>query len=304
MKWIHAFLSMLFICASFAYGGSLQGIVRDAQSLIPIDGVNVTVHVVIPDSIPFPTTTDQNGAYSIAGIIPNNKIYAVVTHKNGYIMSYSRIDNLGSLDLVYDIYITPELTIPPGGGDSSTVFGAVLTPSAHNGSLIPIANAQVRLTSEYQHFDAITNSEGKYTTNIPLGSYSVSVSADGYSDLTVTVVQLQPIGATVNAVLQSTTVGIASDQEQSQPDRFALLNAYPNPFNPSTRIAYKLKEAGFVTLRVYDLTGREVATLVNGVEGPGFKSVNFDARDLASGVFFYRLQAGSFAETKKMILIR
>jgi hypothetical protein len=305
----------LFIAVSFAYGGSLQGTIRDAQSLNPIVGVNVTVHVVIPDSVAFPTTTDQNGTYSITGIIPGNEVYAVVTYMDGYIMSYARIDNLGSLDLVYDIYLTPEPIIPPdgggdsstvpsGGGDSSAVLGTIMTPSANNGSLKPVVNAQVRFTSGNQQYDVKTNSEGKYTTNIPLGLYSVIVSANGYNKVTITGVQLKPVGATVNAILRSTTTGILTDKELSRPNRFALLDAFPNPANPSTIIAYELKEAGFVSIRVYDLAGREVAALVNGFEKPGYKSVSFHGSNLASGVYLYRLQAGNYSDTKKLILLK
>jgi hypothetical protein len=305
MKWIHIILPMLFISASFAYSGSLQGTVRDAQSLIPIVGVNVTVHVVNPDSVALPTTTDQNGTYSVTGIIPGNKVYAVVTHTNGYVMSYARIDNLGSLDLVYDIYLTPESGMPPvGGSDSSAVLGTIMTPSTDNRSLMPVANAQVRLVSGNQQFDAVTNSEGKYTKNISLGLYFVTVSADGYNNLTTTGVQVAQTGATVNAILQTTAVGILQNPEQSQPERFALVDAYPNPFNPSTTISFILLSKLFVSLKVFDVLGREVATLVSEELSADAYTRQWNAAGIPSGVYFYRLQAGSFTETKKLVLLK
>jgi hypothetical protein len=79
---------------------------------------------------------------------------------------------------------------------------------------------------------------------------------------------------------------------------------YPNPFNPSTTINYQLPTQSHVTLKVFDMLGREVATLVNGVEQPGFKLVTFDASRLASGVYYYRMQAGKYIETKKLLLLR
>ncbi len=86
--------------------------------------------------------------------------------------------------------------------------------------------------------------------------------------------------------------------------RYELSQNYPNPFNPMTRINYELKEAGFVSLKVYDVMGREVATLVNGRQMAGEQEATFNATGLASGVYFYRLQAGNFTQTKKMMLVK
>jgi hypothetical protein len=88
------------------------------------------------------------------------------------------------------------------------------------------------------------------------------------------------------------------------PHQFSLHQNYPNPFNPSTTISYQIPKQSHVTLRVFDVLGREVATLLNSVEQPGYKSVNFHANNLVSGVYYYRLQAGSYLETKKLLLLR
>ncbi|MCX6173306.1 MAG: S8 family peptidase [Ignavibacteriales bacterium] len=90
------------------------------------------------------------------------------------------------------------------------------------------------------------------------------------------------------------------------PSQFYLLQNYPNPFNPSTVISYKLSVTSKVSLKVYDLLGREVATLVNEERLPGSYNSQFSIQNsqLPSGVYFYRLQAGDFSETKKMILIK
>ncbi len=88
------------------------------------------------------------------------------------------------------------------------------------------------------------------------------------------------------------------------PIEFRLSQNYPNPFNPSTKIKFQNADAKFVSLKVYDVLGREVATLVNEEKPVGIYEVKFDAVGLPSGIYFYRLQAGSFIETKKMIFLK
>lgn len=88
------------------------------------------------------------------------------------------------------------------------------------------------------------------------------------------------------------------------PSTFALKQNFPNPFNPSTNIHYELPREEFVTLTVFDLLGRKVATLVNERQPGGYHSVAFDAGKVSSGLYFYRLTAGTFADIKKMMLIR
>jgi hypothetical protein len=92
--------------------------------------------------------------------------------------------------------------------------------------------------------------------------------------------------------------------EAGVPRTFELSQNYPNPFNPSTVISYQLPVVSEVSLKVYDLLGREVATLVNQRQEAGRYQVVFDASRLASGVYFYRLQAGAFVETRKMMVVR
>jgi hypothetical protein len=85
---------------------------------------------------------------------------------------------------------------------------------------------------------------------------------------------------------------------------YTLAQNYPNPFNPMTTIQYSLANTGNVSLKIYDILGREVATLVNGRQAAGEYTVQFNAANLASGIYFYRLQAGDFVQTKKMMLVK
>jgi hypothetical protein len=88
------------------------------------------------------------------------------------------------------------------------------------------------------------------------------------------------------------------------PTRYSLDQNYPNPFNPSTKIQYAIPTVQHVRLEVVDVLGREIATLVDGVEQPGYKSIEFAAASLPSGIYFYRLMAGSFDQTNKMIVLK
>jgi len=87
-------------------------------------------------------------------------------------------------------------------------------------------------------------------------------------------------------------------------NEYALHGNYPNPFNPVTEIAFDLPEAGAVSLKVFDLMGREVAVLVNGEKPAGQHTISFDARDLPSGVYICRMTANEFTASRKMMLIR
>jgi hypothetical protein len=88
------------------------------------------------------------------------------------------------------------------------------------------------------------------------------------------------------------------------PNHYSLSQNYPNPFNPSTTIKFGMPKSENVKLIIYDMLGREVRTLVNEIRNPGTYEISFDASELSSGVYFYRLETPSFAETKKMLLVK
>jgi len=88
------------------------------------------------------------------------------------------------------------------------------------------------------------------------------------------------------------------------PTKFSLSQNYPNPFNPTTRIEYSIAKAGPVTLEIYDVLGRRVSTLVNQVQKAGDYSIVYNASNIASGVYFYRIISGTFVQTKKMIVMK
>jgi hypothetical protein len=95
-----------------------------------------------------------------------------------------------------------------------------------------------------------------------------------------------------------------NEQQEIVPERFALDQNYPNPFNPSTAIRYVLPHHSHVTLTVFNTLGQQVATLVQGEMEPGYHQVKFDGSGLSSGVYFYRIQAGAFNQTRKLLLVK
>ncbi len=97
---------------------------------------------------------------------------------------------------------------------------------------------------------------------------------------------------------------VSDVKDEFQISKFELSQNYPNPFNPSTRIQYQVSSNSQVSLKVYDVLGNEVATLVNEEKPTGVYEVNFDASQLSSGIYFYKLNAANYSETKKMILMR
>ena len=106
------------------------------------------------------------------------------------------------------------------------------------------------------------------------------------------------------AVLTVETSVTNHEEIKNAPADFVLNQNYPNPFNPSTVISYQLPVSGNVTLKVYDVLGNEVATLVNDEKPAGKYEIRFDASLLSSGIYFYTLKAGSFIETKKLMLLK
>lgn len=93
-------------------------------------------------------------------------------------------------------------------------------------------------------------------------------------------------------------------QNGTIPVEYSLGQNYPNPFNPTTQINYSIKEEGLVQLKVYDILGKEIATLVNEPKEVGYYSVDFDASKLPSGVYIYQLTTTGFTQARKMILTK
>jgi hypothetical protein len=100
------------------------------------------------------------------------------------------------------------------------------------------------------------------------------------------------------------SISSVQDEEEYIPEKFILQQSYPNPFNPSATIAYQIPELSLVTIKVYDLLGREVVTLVDEFKPAGKYETEFNAANLPSGVYFYQLKSGGFIQSMKMVLMK
>ena len=112
-----------------------------------------------------------------------------------------------------------------------------------------------------------------------------------------------PVVKNIDIDVESSPSSVPGDDEQ-KPVSFNLYQNYPNPFNPTTEIKYSILNDGFTTLKIYDMLGREVKTLVNEEKPAGIYNVYFDASKLSSGIYFYSITSGSFHQTRKMVLAK
>ena len=193
-------------------------------------------------------------------------------------------------------------------GDTVVVTATVENPGNHMLAISCIVtDAQglqvdsVILANDGLHGDGVADDTvwGAFIKSpIADGKYSVSVRTD---DKTAGNFRRLP---NVTSFIVSIT-GVKVDEIAGRlPDRFSLEQNYPNPFNPTTNFQFSIAHSQLTILKVYDLLGREVATLVNEVKQPGSYTVQFDASNHASGVYFYILHAGNFVASKKLMLLR
>lgn len=147
---------------------------------------------------------------------------------------------------------------------------------------------------------------GEFMPSNPLGVFNgTNVNPDGFWKL-----EIYDRGGGDTGVLKAwcltinyfTYIGVIGTI--TVPNYYALGQNYPNPFNPSTKIEYAIPRPGNVKVTVYDITGRETEVLVDEFKNPGIYTVDFDASALSSGVYFYKMQAGDFTDTKKMLLLK
>lgn len=173
-------------------------------------------------------------------------------------------------------------------------------------TLQPLNRAKVTIASlDVDSSEVLSDSLfGKYYRMIYTGTYSLTFSKTGYYSKTVTNVKAKNDSTTIlNVLLRPIPVSVTNNGN-TIPKEFGLSQNYPNPFNPSTTITFTLPKESDITLKIYDIAGREAAELINGVLKAGEYNYKFDASNLSSGIYFYSVKAGNFTDTKRMVLLK
>ena len=166
----------------------------------------------------------------------------------------------------------------------------------------------------WDHWDNIIVNNNQQTDLLEIGAYANDVSWDHWDNIITNNNQDNMIEVDLESVLDNLTIYAERKNNESDnggiefigtyPRNPKLHQNYPNPFNPVTNINFSIAENTFVSIKVYDITGREIASLVNEIKSPGNYSVIFDGSNLISGFYFYQIIAGDYRETKKMSLLK
>ena len=326
------------------FGDSTQTIVYegdpiDSMAMVAINGWNIigSISSIVPTSSVYSNPPGiiapryfryQNG-YVVTDTLKPGGGYWVKTTAQGSIILSSRSQMQTEVPPSVDSYDKFTITDAGGGKQDLYVRNASLAGTSDDVEMPPPppeAQFDVRFSSG-DFIKTVVPDSGATTLSIALeeAAYPVqlqwnirpengitySILPDSGSGLGKTAVP-DAIAGSHSVLIQNRAGGtvrlsasaIKKAPSDQLPTEYALLQNYPNPFNPSTRIHYELPRDGPVQIVVYDLLGREVATLVNEVKAAGRYDINFTTARISSGVYFYRMQAGSFVSVKKMLVLK
>ncbi len=205
-------------------------------------------------------------------VADNGKIYATTNYGNNWFLQ-----NSGVTTDLYDVIFR-------NGNDGVVVGAKGVVRYTTNGGTSWL---------EDPYFNGLT--DGDIISIAGQDSVTATALIRGGSD--------NPGGTTMMTVSSEPIISV-DDNNNIIPSEFSLKQNYPNPFNPSTKIKYEVPVGSFISLKVYDLLGNEIATLVNEEKESGNYEINFDASGLSSGIYYYQLQADNFMYTKKLVLMK
>jgi hypothetical protein len=286
----------------------VNGTVSDERTLFGIEGADLTVWRFTQHDTVGTDITDENGYYWIEMDLAHFDTCAIEAKAVGYRtkVAYFSPQQGDSLEINFSLR-GPQLqqfdsslvadTIAPG---DSSLFERVMT----NIGTVPFEYTVV----EGADWIVVTPTSG----TIPwLGEQTLSIWLYApeepkavYEDTIVIENNSASPAIHIPVMMLVPTAGVQEQEGSKVPRNFALRGCYPNPFNASTTIGYDLPRASRVTLEVYNLVGQKVATLVNGYEQAGYKTVNWNAAEVTTGIYYYKLTAGEFVSVRKLTILK
>ncbi len=230
--------------------------------------------------------SQNSNTYIDTGLVDGTKYYYRV-------FAFNAAGNSGNSNEIYGI---TKLLAPYNlQAASSEAHKITLTWSDVSSNTIGfIIERKLDETGTFSTLDSVGSNNTTYVdSNLAIGSYFV-YRVKGYNNL-VESKYSNEFGTTVTKV---------DGMNNLLPEKFMIYQNFPNPFNPSTNIKYQIPEASLVKVVVYDLLGRKVAMLINQYQSAGFYNISFDASKLTSGIYIYKISAGNFSDTRKMLLVK
>ncbi len=296
------------------YANAVSGFVADSAGTTPLKAYvyaykkvnnrfNYTKYYAMTD-----TTT---GSYTIASMTPGT--YILLGWARGYKASYYRADGAPALNWKQaDTLVVTETSLLTANFRLVSLYHRNARTVAHgkvnarsgsalDGAVIYAVDANGTVSG-----CAVTDVDGSFQIDgLEAGTYSFVSNLASYNDGQTADVTLADNTTTqVDVVLSTDGVTSVSGNTTQIASSYKLSQNYPNPFNPTTMISYTAPTNGFVSVKVYNVLGREVATLVNGEVSAGEHSLTFDASNFNTGVYYVKLEANNFVSMKKMLLIK
>ena len=288
----------------------------NAGNLQTVSGQESHAILNTPNTIPSPLSISYSGYGDEDAVEPDAQSYIVMEPANNAanagVLVFDDDSDPNSAQIVYFAFNLAALNSTDGKNllDNSVTFLLAGPIGAISGTVDLSDIEDDSGVSVYLSGDAAdtlaTDSNGFYRfTGLLDGTYTVKIHKSGYtttdsvaSGLTVNQDTVQNVDFSMDPIISSL------EKDGQTPREFAMSQNYPNPFNPSTAISYQLPAVSEVQLVIYNALGQKVRTLVNKRQEAGAYSVSFDASALSSGVYYYRLSAGSFVQIHKMLLLK
>ncbi|MFZ2864875.1 MAG: T9SS type A sorting domain-containing protein, partial [Ignavibacteriaceae bacterium] len=260
---------------------TVTGVVKEDYDFTRLDNISELITNSTNNQLPAPTVVTTGSI----GTLPSNSVAA-----EQWESVLIKFENVSITDVNADGNPGPD----PGSGSSRNFGEIVINDGTGN------VRCELQDGNHKYHNDWNANL-GSNPNFVSVDSGATLTSLTGYLYFSHSYYKLVP---RITDDFENYTVVDVDDQNNLIPGNFIVNQNYPNPFNPSTVISYSIPNEAFVTVKVYNVLGQEVATLLNDVQSAGVYRINFNASKLSSGIYFYSVKADNHSDVKKMILMK